>query len=51
MAVIQELVLTFNPTMHSVQQRKLELLMPVYKENYVTRNAAEKFQDFPETGP
>ena len=30
MAVIQDLVLTFCPTMHSVQQRKLKLLMLVY---------------------
>ena len=29
MAVIQDLVLTFCPTMQSVQQKKLELLMPV----------------------
>ena len=29
MAVIQDLVLTFCPTMHSVQQKKLKLLMPV----------------------
>ena len=29
MAVIQNLVLTFCPTMHSVQQKKLKLLMPV----------------------
>ena len=31
MAVIQDLVLTFCPTMHSVQQKKLKLLMPVFK--------------------
>ena len=30
MAVIQDLVLTFCPTIHSVQQKKLKLLMPVY---------------------
>ena len=30
MAVIQDMVLTFCPTMHSVQQRKLKLLMPVF---------------------
>ena len=30
MAVIQDLVLTFCPTMHSVQQKKLKLLMPLY---------------------
>ena len=30
MAVIQDLVLTFCPTMRSVQQRKLKLLMLVY---------------------
>ena len=30
MAVIQDLVLTSCPTMHSVQQKKLKLLMPVY---------------------
>ena len=30
MAVIQDLVLTFCPTMYSVQQKKLKLLMPVY---------------------
>ena len=29
MAVIQDLVLTFCPTMHSFQQKKLKLLMPV----------------------
>ena len=29
MAVIQDLVLIFCPTMHSVQQRKLKLLMLV----------------------
>ena len=29
MAVIQDLVLTFCPTMHSVQQKKLKFLMPV----------------------
>ena len=31
MAVIQDLVLTFCPTMQSVQQKKLKLLMPVEK--------------------
>ena len=30
MTAIQDLVLTFCPTMHSVQQKKLKLLMPVY---------------------
>ena len=30
MAVIQDLVLTFCPTMHSVQQKKPKLLMPVF---------------------
>ena len=30
MAVIEDLVLTFCPTMHSVQQKKLKLLMPVF---------------------
>ena len=29
MAVIQDSVLTFCPTMHSVKQKKLKLLMPV----------------------
>ena len=29
MAVIQDLVLTFCPTMYSVHQKKLKLLMPV----------------------
>ena len=29
MAVIQDLVLTFCPTMHGVQQKKLKLSMPV----------------------
>ena len=28
-AAIRDLVLTFCPTMHSIQQRKLKLLMPV----------------------
>ena len=34
MAVIQDLVLTFCPTMHSVQQKKLELLClyKIYKK-------------------
>ena len=31
MAAIQDMVLTFCPTMHSVQQRKLELLMHVLR--------------------
>ena len=31
MAAIQDLVLTFCPKMHSVQLRKLELLMPVLR--------------------
>ena len=30
MAVIQDLVLTFCPTMHSAQQKNLKLLMPVF---------------------
>ena len=34
MAVIQDLVLTFCPTIHSVQQKKLKLLMPVLKVSY-----------------
>ena len=34
MAVIQDLVLTFCPTMHSVQQKKLKLLMPVFLTNW-----------------
>ena len=34
MAVIQDLVLTFCPTMHSVQQKKLKLLMPVFFTNW-----------------
>ena len=29
MAVIQDLVVIFCPTMHSVQKKKLKLLMPV----------------------
>ena len=31
MAVIKDLVLTFCPTMHSVQQKKLKLLMPLFR--------------------
>ena len=49
MAVIQDLVLTFCPTMHSVQQKKLKLLMPVLEGHLSlgtndTKNLPQIFQ-------
>ena len=36
MAVIQDLVLPFCPTMHSIQQKKLKLLMPALFDKVLT---------------
>ena len=41
MAVIQDLVLTFCPTMHSVQQKKLKLLMPVYLRCHIRQRFSQ----------
>ena len=39
MAAIQDLVLTFCPTMHSVQQKKLKLLMLVLPTSQPSEDA------------
>ena len=41
-AAIRDLVLTFCPTMRSIQQRKLKLLMPVLESDHLVEIVNEK---------
>ena len=47
MAVIQDLVLTFCPTMHSVQQKKLKLLMPEWETSMNSERVQNRSNFFP----